>query len=144
MRSTQTSKTQIHAAYSRTAKPKNTRNYSPTLHLSTEASLALKRPAAVHSSASARTLRITDPEDGDAPSKTMSLRCLHKHQHTSAMPVQKSRRSSFPSCQDRNQSGNAVSCVERRSTLSHQRKQVSHTALASTQPSNKCSMDSWA
>jgi hypothetical protein len=91
-----------------------------------------------------RTLRIIDPEDGDAPSKTMSLRCLHKHQHTSAMPVQKSCRSSFPPCQDRNQSTNVVSCVGRQSTLSHQRKQVSHTALANTQSSSKCAIDSWA
>jgi hypothetical protein len=60
------------------------------------------------------------------------------------MPIQKSRRSSFPPCQDRNQSANAVICVGRRSTLSHQRKQGSRTALASTQPSSKCSMNSWA
>jgi hypothetical protein len=41
----------------------NTHNYSPTLHLSTEASLALKSPATLHTLASARILRITNREE---------------------------------------------------------------------------------
>jgi hypothetical protein len=93
--------------------------------------------------ASARIFWITDPEEGLAPSNTMSLRCFHKHQHTSAMPVQKSRRSSFLPCQDRNQSTNVAICVGSRSTLPHQRRQAAHTDLASTQPNNRCAMDSW-
>jgi hypothetical protein len=55
----------------------NTHNYPPTLHLSTEARLALKSLATLQTSATARILRITDPEEGVAPSKTMSLRCLY-------------------------------------------------------------------
>jgi hypothetical protein len=43
--------------------------------------------ASLYTSASVRILRITDSEKGVAPSKTLSLRCLHKHQHTSMMPV---------------------------------------------------------
>jgi hypothetical protein len=53
------------------------------------------------------------------------------------MPVQKSRRSSFPPCQARSQSTNTAICVERRSSLSHQRRQVAHTDLTSTQPSSR-------
>jgi hypothetical protein len=121
----------------------DTHNYSLTLHLSTEANLALKSPVALHTSALARILRITDPEEGVAPSKIISLRCLHKHQHTSAMPIQKSRRSSFLPCHERSQSTNASTCVGRWSSLSHQRRQAAHTDLASTQPRSRCVMDSW-
>jgi hypothetical protein len=41
----------------------NTHNYSPALHLSTKASLALKSSATLHTSGSARILRITDPNN---------------------------------------------------------------------------------
>jgi hypothetical protein len=53
------------------------------------------------------------------------------------MPVQKSRRSSFPPCQARSQSTNTAICDGRRSSLPHQCKQVVHTNLASTQPSRR-------
>jgi hypothetical protein len=120
----------------------DTHNYSPILHLSTDASLALKSPATLYTSASARILRITDPEEGVAPSKTISLRCLHKHQHTNTIPVQKSRGSSFLPCHEHSQSANAGSCVGRWSSLSHQHRQAAHTDLAGPQPRSRCVMDS--
>jgi hypothetical protein len=59
------------------------------------------------------------------------------------MPVQKSRRPSFLPCQARSQSTNSAICVGRRSSLSHHRRQVAHTDLASTQPRRRCVMVSW-
>jgi hypothetical protein len=81
MRSTQTSRTQLHAVYFRTTrKEKAHSDYSPNLHLSTRVSSVLKRPVAFHSSASLRMLRITTCGEGVAPSRTMSFRCLQRHQ----------------------------------------------------------------
>jgi hypothetical protein len=90
----------------------NAHNYSPTLHLSTEASMALKSLASLHTSASARILRITDPEEGVAP----------KHNIVAVSPQAPAYKSNacpkvsqivLSPCQDRNQSTNVASCVGR-------------------------------
>jgi hypothetical protein len=81
---------QFHTANSKTARKEKTHaNYSPNLHLSLRASSALKRPAAFHSTTSDRMLQTTVDNDGVVPSKTISFRCLQRHQHTRATPVQK-------------------------------------------------------
>jgi hypothetical protein len=141
MRSTQTSMTQLHAAYSRTARKRITHsNYSPNLHLSPRVSSPPKE--ACSSSASERMLWMTADGDGVAPSKTMSFRCIQRHQHTRATPVQKSRTSTALPRQDCNQSVSKTPCGGSRSSLSHQRRQEAHTALANTQPSNRWVMNS--
>jgi hypothetical protein len=79
-------------------------NYSPSLHLSPRESSALKRPAAFHNTASDRMLRMTVDDNGVVPLNTTSFRCLQRHQHTRATPVQKSRMSAALPRQDCNQS----------------------------------------
>jgi hypothetical protein len=79
-------------------------NYSPSLHLPPRESSTLKRPAAFHSTASDRMLRMTVDDDGVAPSNTTSFRCLQRHQHTRATLVHKSRMSAALPRQDCNQS----------------------------------------
>jgi hypothetical protein len=56
--------------------------------------LALKSPAALHTLASARILWITDLDKGVAPSKTMLLRCLYKHQQTNGVAFDGEKKSS--------------------------------------------------
>jgi hypothetical protein len=118
-------------------------NYSPSLHLSPRVSSALKRPAAFHSTTSDQTLWMAVDDDGVAPSKITSFRCLQRHQHTRATPVQKSRTSAALPRQDCNQSESEIPWEGIRSSLSHQRRQAAHTSLASTQPSKRWVMDSW-
>jgi hypothetical protein len=66
------------------------KRWTTNLHPSTSTNLALKKPATLHSSASANILWRTLVSEGEAPSKTISLWCLHKHQQTMTMPIQQS------------------------------------------------------
>jgi hypothetical protein len=121
--STQVSRMQLHAAYSRIARNKGKHtDYSPSLHLSPRARSALKRPATFHNAGFDRMLWTTMEDDGVAPSKTISFQCLQRHQHTKATLAQKSRTSTALPRQDYNQSASEIPCEGSRSSLSHQRR----------------------
>jgi hypothetical protein len=67
------------------------RDYSRHLHLSTTTRASLNNPAVLQSSASSVIRASTVSLEGEEPSKTTSFLWRQRHQHTSAIPVHKSR-----------------------------------------------------
>jgi hypothetical protein len=110
------------------------RDYSRHLHLSTTARASLNNPAALQSSTSSVIRASAAPLEGDAPSKTTSFRW---RQHTSVIPVQRSRSFPEPPRLPCNHGTKHVSACGIHPSFPHQRRQADQTSRAKTHPTSR-------